>query len=318
MTAAPSPLPTRQVGRTALRVPILGLGTAPLHRSEDSVAVATVERALAEGVNFFDTAPLYGNGRSERLLGTALKGVPRDSYIVSTKVGRLTVEGDGPLPFDYSRDAVLRSFESSLERLGIDRIDILLVHDPDDHPEEALATAFPTLAELRSQGVIGAIGSGMNQWQMLAHFARNFDIDCFLLAGRYTLLEQTALDEFLPLCEEKGISIFTGGVYNSGILALGPDHPAATYNYEPAPPAITDKARRIEAICARHGVSLQVAAANFPLGHPAITALLIGGESPAQFAETAAALRTPVPSALWRDLREAGLLRADAPVPGDE
>ena len=218
-------------------------------------------------------------------------------------------------PFDYSRDAVLRSFESSLERLGIDRIDIVLIHDPDDHQHEALETAFPTLAELRSQGVIGAIGAGMNQWQMLAHFARNADFDCFLLAGRYTLLEQTALDDFLPLCVEKQISVFTGGVYNSGILALGPDHPAATYNYAPAPPEIADRARRIAAVCDRHGVPLQVAAANFPLGHPAVTALLIGGESPTQFSETVAALRTPIPAALWADLKAEGLLREDAPSP---
>ncbi len=313
MTAAP-PLPTRQVGRTALRVPILGLGSAPLHRATDEVAVATVERALAEGVNFFDTAPLYGAGRSERLLGTALRGVPRDSYIISTKVGRL-VEPDGSIPFAYSRDAVLRSIEESLARLGMDRIDILLIHDPDDHRQEALETAFPVLADLRSQGVIGAIGSGMNQWQMLAHFARNADFDCFLLAGRYTLLEQTSLDEFLPLCVERGISIFPGGVYNSGILALGPDHPAATYNYLPPPAEITEKARRIEAVCTRHGVPLRIAAANFPLGHPAITALLIGGDTPNQFAETVAALRTPIPAALWADLRAEGLLRADAPVP---
>ena len=314
MTAAASSFPTRQVGKTAIRVPYLGLGTAPLPRAEDAVAVATVERALAEGVNFIDTAPLYGNGRSERLLGTALRGVPRDSYVLSSKVGRLVVP-DGPLPFDYSRDAVLRSFESSLERLGIGRIDIVLIHDPDDHRDEALETAFPTLAELRSQGVIGAIGAGMNQWQMLAHFARNADFDCFLLAGRYTLLEQTALDDFLPLCAEKQISVFTGGVYNSGILALGPDHPAATYNYAPAPPEIADRARRIAAVCDRHGVPLQVAAANFPLGHPAVTALLIGGESPAQFSETVAALRTPIPAALWDELKAEGLLREDAPRP---
>jgi D-threo-aldose 1-dehydrogenase len=314
MTAAPSPLPTRQVGRTVLRVPILGLGSAPLHRAEDAVAVATVERALAEGVNFFDTAPLYGAGRSEQLLGTALRGVPRDSYVLSTKVGRL-IAADGNHPFDYSRDAVLRAFEGSLERLGIDRVDILLIHDPDNHPREALEMAFPTLAELRSQGVIGAIGAGMNQWQMLAHFARNADFDCFLLAGRYTLLEQTALDDFLPICAEKQISVFPGGVYNSGILALGPDHPAATYNYAPPPPEIADRARRIAAVCARHGVPLQIAAANFPLGHPAVTALLIGGESPAQFSETVAALRAPIPAALWSDLKAEGLLREDAPVP---
>lgn len=316
MTATPSPFPTRQVGRTALRVSILGLGTAPLHRAADADAIATVERALAEGVTFFDTAPLYGAGRSETLLGAALRGVPRDSYVLATKVGRTLPPVDGSPPFDYSRDAVLRTIEGSLARLRTDRIDILHIHDPDDHREAALDTAFPVLAELRSQGVIGAIGSGMNQWQMLAHFARSADFDCFLLAGRYTLLEQTALDEFLPLCAARGISIFTGGVYNSGILALGPDHPDATYNYLPAPPEIADRARRIAAVCADHGVPLQVAAANFPLGHPAITALLIGGESAAQFAGTAAALRAPVPAALWADLRAAGLLRPDAPVPG--
>lgn len=315
MTATSSSFPTRQVGRTALRVTTLGLGSAPLHRASDADAVATVERALAEGINFIDTAPLYGAGRSESLLGTALRGVPRDRYVLATKIGRTLPTVDGALPFDYSRDAILRTIEGSLQRLGTDRIDILHIHDPDDHQEAALESAFPTLAELRSQGVIGAVGSGMNQWQMLAHFARNADFDCFLLAGRYTLLEQTALDDFLPLCAEKQISIFTGGVYNSGILALGPDHPAATYNYAPPPPAIAERARRIAAVCARHDVPLQVAAANFPLGHPAITAVLIGGESPAQFAETAAALRTPIPAALWADLRAVGLLREDAPVP---
>lgn len=317
MTAAAIPFPTRQVGRTALRVSSLGLGTAPLHRAADADAIATVEWALVEGVNFFDTAPLYGAGRSESLLGVALHGVPRDAYVIATKVGRV-VSPAGAIRFDYSRDAILRTIEGSLRRLGTDRIDILHIHDPDNHREAALESAFPVLAELRDQGVIAAIGSGMNQWQMLTHFARNADFDCFLLAGRYTLLEQTALDEFLPLCDEKGIGIFAGGVYNSGILALGPDHPKATYNYDPSPPEITDRVRRIEAVCARHGVSMQVAAANFPLGHPAITAVVIGGESAAQFAETAAALRTPVPSALWRELRETGLLRADAPVPGGD
>lgn len=315
MTTTPPPFPTRQVGRTDLRVTTLGLGSAPLHRAPDAVAVATVERALAEGINFIDTAPLYGAGRSESLLGMALRGVPRDSYVLATKVGRL-IAPDSNHPFAYGRDDVLRAVEGSLERLGVGRIDILHIHDPDNHPRAALEEAFPTLAELRSQGVIGAVGAGMNQWQMLAHFARNADFDCFLLAGRYTLLEQTALDDFLPLCADKRISVFAGGVYNSGILALGPDHPAATYNYKPVSAAIAESARRIAAVCARHDVPLQVAAANFPLGHPAVTALLIGGESPEQFAETAAALRTPIPAALWSDLRAAGLLRPDAPTPG--
>ena len=307
-------LPLRQVGRTKLQVTALGLGSAPLSRiASEADAVATIAAARERGVRFIDTAPLYGTGRSERLIGMAVRGVPRDSYVLATKVGRL-LSPEGGVWFDFSREATLRSIEQSLERLGLDRIDIVHIHDPDDHPREALEEVFPVLADLRGQGVIGAVGAGMNQWQMLAHFARNADFDCFLLAGRYTLLEQTALDEFLPLCQEKGIGVFLGGIYNSGILAKGPQ-PDATYNYTAAPPAIRERVAQIAAICARHGVALQTAAARFPLAHPAVTAVVVGAESPAEFLGTVDALRTPIPAALWDELKAAGLLHPAAPVP---
>jgi D-threo-aldose 1-dehydrogenase len=313
MTAA---LPSARVGRTGLQVSKLGLGTAPLTGKNGSIpeaqSVATIRAALAAGVTLIDTAPLYGAGRSEQRLGIALQGVPRDSYVLSTKVGRLVLP-DGEVVFDFSRDGVLRSFEQSLERLKLDRVDLLLVHDPDDNEQQALEYAFPALAELRAQGVIGAIGAGMNQWQMEDRFAQNFDVDCFLLAGRYTLLEQTAL-EFLGRCQERGIGIFLGGVYNSGILAMGA-RPGATYNYAAPPPEIVERVQRIEAACARYDVPLHRAAAQFALAHPAVTAVLLGAVLPAEVQANRDALFAPIPPELWADLRRAGLLREDSPVP---
>jgi D-threo-aldose 1-dehydrogenase len=309
-------LPSAQVGRTALRVSRLGLGTGPLSGKNGSIpeaqSVETVRTALAAGVSLIDTAPLYGAGRNEQRLGIALQGVPRDSYVLSTKVGRLVLPG-GEVVFDFSRDGVLRSFEESLRRLKLDRVDILLVHDPDDNEQQALAQAFPALAELRAQGVIGAIGAGMNQWQMEQRFAESFDVDCFLLAGRYTLLEQTAL-EFLGRCQERGIGIFLGGVYNSGILAMGA-RPGATYNYAAPPPEIVEHVQQIEAICARYNVPLHRAAAQFALAHPAVTAVVLGAVIPAEVQANRDALFAPIPPALWADLRGAGLLREDAPTP---
>jgi D-threo-aldose 1-dehydrogenase len=309
-------LPSAQVGRTTLQVSKLGLGTAPLTGKNGSIpeaqSVDTVRAALAAGVTFIDTAPLYGAGRSEERVGIALEGVPRDSYVLSTKVGRLVLP-DGSVVFDFSRDGVLRSFEQSLKRLKLDRVDILLVHDPDDNEQLALEQAFPALAELRAQGVIGAIGAGMNQWQMEDRFAQNFDVDCFLLAGRYTLLEQTAL-EFLARCQERGIGIFLGGVYNSGILAMGP-RPGATYNYAAPPAEIVERVRRIEAACARYDVPLHRAAAQFALAHPAVTAVVLGAILPAEVQANRDALFAPIPAELWADLRREGLLREDAPTP---
>ena len=305
------------VGRTKLVVSKLGLGTAPLQNKDtapdDPQRLETVRYALAQGINLIDTAPLYGAGKSEICLSIALADIPRDSYVLSSKVGRL-VQPNGTVSYDYSRDGILRSFEESLNRLKIGRIDILHIHDADNHYRQALDEAFPTLAELRSQGVITAIGAGMNQWQMLGDFARNADFDCFLLAGRYTLLEQTAVEEFLPLIQQKGIGLFLGGVYNSGILATGPT-PGATYNYAPAPPEIAERVRRIEAVCARYGVPLNVAALQFPLAHPAVTALLVGAQAPSEVEANIKALDYPIPAALWNDLRAEGLIHEVAPAP---
>ncbi len=305
------------LGKNPLQVTSFGLGCAPLANLYNGVpeteAIATVQAAYEQGVRLFDTAPLYGAGISEERVGKGLQGLPRDSFVLSTKVGRLIVPGQPQLSFDYSRDGILRSLESSLNRLQMDYVDILHIHDPDDHTHEALETAFPTLAELRSQGVIKAIGAGMNQWQVLEHFARNADFDVFLLAGRYTLLEQTSLG-FLELCRERGIGIFLGGVYNSGILATGPV-PGAKYQYREAPLEIMQKATAIQAVCQQHGVPLHVAALQFAQAHPAVTSLVVGGVTPAEVQANLQALATPVPAALWQDLQAQGLIEEAAPLP---
>jgi D-threo-aldose 1-dehydrogenase len=310
-------IPRVRIGPTQLQVPVLGLGGAPfagLYKPiPETQAVELIHYALNHGANFFDTAPLYGAGLSERRLGIALADIPRDSFVLATKVGRL-VSPEGEVTFDFSRDGVLRSIEDSLRRLQLDRIDILHIHDPDNHYREALDVVFPLLADLRSQGVIQAVGAGMNQWQMLADFARHADFDCFLLAGRYTLLEQEPVEEFLPLCQAKGISIILGGVYNSGILARGA-RPDARYNYREAPPAILERVGQIEAVCARHGVPLNVVALQFPLAHSAVTAMVVGAESSDEVAANIQALQTPIPSDLWADLRIEGLLHEASPIP---
>jgi D-threo-aldose 1-dehydrogenase len=309
-------LPTNELGNRGITVSRMGFGSAPIGNSAHvsaAQAIATVHYALEQGITLFDTAPLYGAGRAEELLGMALEGVPRSQFVLSTKVGRILDESSRTLTFDYSRDGVLRSLESSLKRLKLDRVDLLLIHDPDNHSEQALAEAYPTLAELRSQGVIGAVGAGMNQWQVLSNFAQASDFDCFLLAGRYTLLEQTSLD-FLELCRSRGIGILLGGVFNSGILAMGAVE-GATYNYAAAPPAIVEKTNAIAAICARHNVKLSAAALQFAQAHPAISTLVIGAIAPEEIAANLAALQVEIPAALWVDLQEAGLVRADAPMP---
>lgn len=302
------------IGRTALQVSRIGLGSAPMGRLDQPAAVATLRAALEGGIRFFDTAPLYGAGLSEEHFGAVLPHVPRDSFVLSTKVGRL-IKPDGTISFEYSRDAVLRSIEESLQRLKLDRIDILLIHDPDNHYQEALNEAFPTLADLRSQGVIGAIGAGMNQWQMEADFVRNADPDCFLLAGRYTLLEQGSL-EFLELCRQRNIGVFLGGVFNSGILAAGAQS-GATYNYSEPPAAIKERVAQIEAVCKRHNVPLHVAAVQFAAAHPAVTALLLGAVAPAEVQANLEALAAPTPAAFWAELRAEGLVDQQAPLPSD-
>jgi D-threo-aldose 1-dehydrogenase len=315
-------LPAAQVGNTGLRVTRLGMGTAVIGNLyatlSDAEAHEAVQRCYEGGVRFFDTSPLYGTGEAERRLGGALRGIPRDEVIIQTKVGRI-VRPDGSIYFDYSRDGVMRSIEDSLKRLGMDRIDILLVHDPDIENEEvhyrqALDEAFPTLIDLRAQGVIGAVGAGMNQWQMEWDFARNSDVNCFLLAGRYTLLEQTSLD-FLDWCTENEVSIVLGGVYNSGILATGPI-PGAKYNYEDAPAEIMAKAGRLQAVTQRHGVPLQVAALHFARSHPAIASVVIGSANSAEAEENRAIWDVETPAAMWQELHDSGLIEARAPLPG--
>jgi D-threo-aldose 1-dehydrogenase len=304
-------------GKNPLPVTNFGLGCAPLANLyqpvSEAAAIATIQSCLNQGVRLFDTAPLYGAGISETRIGKALQGIPRTSYVISTKIGRLLNEHDQSMSFDYTRPGIMRSLEGSLKRLQVDHIDILHIHEPDDQQHQALEMAFPTLADLRSHGVIKAIGAGMNQWQALMHFVRNADFDLFLLAGRYTLLEQTSL-EFLKLCQEKGIGIFLGGVYNSGILATGPG-PGAKYNYDEAPPALMEKARAIQTVCQEYNVPLNVAALQFARFHPAVTSLVVGAISAAEVETNLRSLETAVPVALWQELREQGLIEPDAPVP---
>jgi len=223
----------------------------------------------------------------------------------------------GALPyqrvFDYSRDGVLRSVDASLTRLGLDRVGVLLIHDPDDHWDQAAGEAYPTLHDLRDQGVTAAIGAGMNQSGMLARFVRETDLDCVLLAGRYTLLDQSGLTDLLPLCEQRGVAVIAGGVFNSGILA-NPDQ-GATFDYAPAPPEMLERARRLAAVCARHEVPLRAAALRFPLAHPAVATVLTGARTADELRENAALLDVPIPPALWEELRTAGLLPLAVPVP---
>ena len=322
----------RTLGRSAVPVSTLGFGGAPIGNLyspvTDADAAAAVEVAWDCGVRYFDTAPHYGIGLAERRLGRALRDRPRESYTVSTKIGRLLVpdaevSGEDPEGFvvpathhrvwDFSRDGVLRSLEASLERLGLDRVDVLLIHDPDDHWPQAVGEAYPALAELRAAGVVGAIGVGMNQSAMLTRFVRETDVDVVLMAGRYTLLEQRALADLLPACEQRGVSVVAAGVFNSGLLATAV--PGTTYNYHAVPPEVRARAGRLAAVCARHGVALPAAALHFPLGHPAVAGVLVGVRTAAEIQQHGQALAAPPPAALWAELRAEGLLAAQAPVP---
>ncbi len=316
------------LGRTGVTVTRLGLGLAPIGglytAVGDDVARATVDAAWEAGIRFFDTAPLYGAGLSERRAGVALAPRPRGEYTLSTKVGRLLVPGEstdegwaeasGRVPvFDYSADGVRRSYADSLDRLGLDAVEILHIHDPDDHFRAAIGQARPALAELRAQGRIGAVSAGMNQSAMLTEFARTGDFDCFLLAGRYTLLDQSGLADLLPECVARGISVIAGGVYNSGLLA--DPRPGITYDYAPAPAHLIARAQAIGEVCTRHGVPLRAAALQFPLGHPAVASVLIGMRSPAEVADAATMSTVDIPGQLWRDLVSAGLLPEGVPTP---
>lgn len=336
-----STLPSRRLGRSGLAVTTLGFGGAPLGdlyaRLDEASAVATVETALAAGVTLLDTSPLYGHGLSEHRIGAALRRSGRKDVVISTKIGRVALpfagRGDGSgylggLPhgmrFDYSYDGAMRSLEQSALRLGVDRLDIVLIHDVDvwTHGQdmieqrfsEAMDGAYRALDDLRSAGAVRAIGVGVNEAGMCERFARAGDFDTMLLAGRYSLLEQPGLASFMPLAQEKGIGLMLGGVFNSGILATGPVA-GAKYNYRPAPPEILARVGAIEAVCTRHGVPLRRAALQFPLGHPAVASLVMGAVRPEEVADQAAELAAPVPAALWTELKAGGLLGADVPVP---
>ncbi len=324
------PLDTAQIGSAGLRVTRLGIGGAPIgslfREVSDYEAAATVKRGLELGLNYVDTAPLYGHGISEIRLGHVLKDVPRNSFVLSTKVGRVlnSVDEEPVSPhfeslpmlepvFDYSREGTLRSLDESLQRLNLDRVDITYIHDADDHWEQAIGETYPTLEDLRSQGVVGAIGAGMNQWEMEARFAREGDFDCFLLAGRYTLLDQSSLPELMPLCMEKNIKLVLGGPYNSGILASDLS-PRAKYDYEAAPAAIIEKARKIKLVCDRYGVPLKAAALQFGLLNPVVAATIPGPRSVDEVEENFKMAQHPIPSDLWTELKEEGLIDEMAPV----
>ena len=326
------PLKKVQIGKTSLQVTRLGLGGAPLGGLFEDVqgeaAVATIHRALELGINFFDTAPLYGHGKSEKWMGQGLAGIPSDSRVLATKVGRVldpvapgTLEKDefdNPAPFkpvfDFSYHGVMRSFNESLKRLQVDRIDILHIHDPDNHYEQAIKGAYPALDQLRREGRIAAVGAGMNQAEMPARFAREGNFDCFLLAGRYTLIDHTGLKELLPLCVEKRISIIIGGPYNSGILASGAK-PGAKFNYADAPPEILERVRKVEEMCDRFQVPMKAAALQFPLAHPAVASVIPGARSVAELEENFRLISHPIPGEFWAELRAKGLLPEEAPVP---
>ena len=335
-----------KIGPHGLEVTRLGMGGTTFGNMysvlSEQEGMDVLDAAFAAGVRYFDTAPLYGYGLSETRLGPGLARYNRDEIVLSSKVGYTLVErkpGDDYVDlfidapemtsyFDFSRDAVLRSIEGSLERLKMDRLDIVLIHDPDEgksiepdwtpgergYFDQVMAETYPALDELRQQKVIKALGLGMNQWQMLADFARAGDFDVFLLAGRYTLLEQESLRELLPLCLEKGVRIVIGGPYNSGILATGAVE-GAYYNYAPAPEDVLEKVRRIEAVCVRHEVPLSAAALQFPFGHPAVATVLPGARTVAEVAANVDCLERAIPADYWAELKQEGLIDAEAPTP---
>jgi D-threo-aldose 1-dehydrogenase len=321
----------------------LGCGTAPLgnlyrpHTEKD--AQATFEAAWKAGIRYYDTAPLYGLGLSETRLNHFLRGRKRSDYIISSKVGRLLKvceptkrTGIGKFfdtpsrqeVFDYTYDGVMRSHEASLERLGVDSIDILFVHDcdvfthgseavRDGHVKTLMGSGYKALMKLRDEKVIKAFGAGVNEYQVCETLASQGDFDLFLLAGRYTLLEQTALDSFLPMCETRSIGIVLGGPYNSGILASGAK-PGAWYNYSKAPKAILDRVRMIEAVCKTHKVKLPEAALRFPVKHPSVVSVIPGMVSPKEVTLNVKTLEAKIPKGFWRDLKAQGLLHAGAPT----
>ncbi len=329
---------TRTLGRSQVCVTALGFGAASIgnlyHELDDDQAARTIGAAWDAGIRYFDTAPHYGLGLSEQRLGRSLSAYPRDDYVISTKVGRILVEQPAAtgsdldngfaVPatrrrvWDFSAAGVHRSLEASLQRLGCDHVDIVLLHDPDESPNpgQALDEAYPALHELRRQGAVGAIGIGSKDLAILARFAAESDVDSLMIAGRYTLLEQPALDDVLPLCEQRGISILNVGIFNSGILATERPDASQPYEYGTAPGDIVHRAQAIARICRQHGVTLPQAAVTFAGAHPAVASVVVGAGKPEHIERSAQwhAAELP-PNQLWVDLIEAGLVRPDAALP---
>ena len=325
-----------RVGKTSLAVPRIGIGTAPLGNMfealSDEQADAVLASAVGHRLRYFDTAPLYGHGLAEQRVGRAVAPLSREEVFVSTKVGRL-LQADAPRdesqfyqgePFykdvpavgpvwDFTYDGIMRSVEESSQRTGLNRFDVLLLHDPDDHFDAASTSGYRALAKLREEGTVRAIGAGMNQAPMLARLVEACDLDVLLVAGRYTLLDQVAMDELLPLCEQRTVSIVVGGVFNSGIL-IDPA-PGARYNYVPADSAVLARALKIKAVCDRYSVPLPAAALQFPLAHPRVCTVLLGIRAIDELEKNLRWLEVSIPDALWADLKREGLLRDNAPTP---
>ncbi len=325
-----------RVGKTSLAVPRIGIGTAPLGNMfealSDEQADAVLASAVGHRLRYFDTAPLYGHGLAEQRVGRAVAPLSREEVFVSTKVGRL-LQADAPRdesqfyqgePFykdvpavgpvwDFTYDGIMRSVEESSQRTGLNRFDVLLLHDPDDHFDAASTSGYGALAKLREEGTVRAIGAGMNQAPMLARLVEACDLDVLLVAGRYTLLDQVAMDELLPLCEQRTVSIVVGGVFNSGIL-IDPA-PGARYNYVPADSAVLARAQKIKAVCDRYSVPLPAAALQFPLAHPRVCTVLLGIRAIDELEKNLRWLEVSIPDALWADLKREGLLRDNAPTP---
>jgi len=339
------PLARRRLGKSGVELTTMGFGGAPLGelftRVSDIEAEATLQAAWEAGIRYFDTAPWYGRGQSEHRFGRFLYHRNRPDFVLSTKVGRVlkaplqpqrfeTGFWTGGLHFDhvfdYSYDGIMRAYEDCLQRLGMNRIDLLIIHDLDfwHHGVEAKVQAYlgqlatsgwRALDELRAAGLVKGIGAGINELGMIPRFLDLVDLDFFLVALRYTLMEHDALDEELPYCQRRDVGIVIGGVFSSGIMATGPV-PGAKYNYADASPEVTLKVRRIEAVGARHGVALPAAALQFPLAHPSVTSVIPGGFAPAHVEANMAHMRAEIPTDFWAELRHEGLIRADAPVPG--
>lgn len=338
------PLARRRLGKSGVELTAMGFGGAPLGelftRVSDADAETTLEAAWAAGIRYFDTAPWYGRGQSEHRVGRYLYRQERRDFVLSTKIGRILRAPRNPAAFetgfwagglhfdhvfDYSYDGIMRAYEDSLQRLGMNRIDLLVIHDLDywHHTVEAKVAAFlgqlatsgwRALDELKSAGLIKGIGAGINELGLIPRFLDLVDLDFFLLALRYTLMEHDVLDEELPYCQRRDVGIVVGGVFSSGITATGPV-PGAKYNYADATPEVMEKVRQIEAVCQRHAVALPAAALQFPLAHPAVTSVIPGGFAPHHINANLAHMRAAIPAGFWAELKAEGLIRADAPVP---